>query len=90
LKRRDRTKTPWILLISELFEAAYHRHRNQISHTDFLDLLNAFNDGVKKNPRACGEMHPVFPDGKYWVYESPPIARLPKICMLYEIDDQAE
>jgi hypothetical protein len=53
-----------------------------------LDILDAFEDGVKKDPRSCGEMHPAYSKGNFWVYESPPIARLPKIFMLYEIDDE--
>lgn len=40
------------------------------------------------NPRIVGEQHPGYPSGKIWVYESPPVARLPKVSILYEIDDE--
>jgi len=49
-----------------------------------------FEDQAETNPRACGEPHPALePEGRYWVYETPQIARLPRFFMLYEIDDTA-
>lgn len=76
------------MLISELFEAAYWRQADKISHGAFLDLIDGFADGIRNDPKACGEPHPSFPEGNVWVYETPPVARLPKMYFLYEIDEE--
>ena len=52
-----------------------------------MDVLESFEDVVCVNPRRNGEPHPAFKGGKVWIYESPPISRLPRVRILYEIDD---
>ena len=50
-------------------------------------MLLSFEDAVRVNPRIVGEQHPGFESGRMWVYQSPPILRLPTVYILYEIDD---
>ena len=50
-------------------------------------LLESLIDVLEVNPRMAGEQHPGF-DGSCWVYESPPIGRLPRFYCLYQILDQ--
>lgn len=52
------------------------------------DILVSFEEAVCVNPRIIGEQHPGFSGGRMWVYESPPLNRLPKVTILYEIDDE--
>jgi hypothetical protein len=85
LRIRDHNKIPWTSRISPLFESAFFRRG---AHSDALwDVLLAFEEAVCVNPRRIGEPHPAFSDGKIWIYESPPIQRLPRVRILYEIDD---
>ena len=51
---------------------------------DLCDLLASVEDGLAYNPYAVATSHPT---NGYWIYETPPIARLPKVRMLIEIDD---
>lgn len=52
-----------------------------------MDVLQSFDDAACVNPRIIGEQHPDLPGGRFWIYESPPISRLPTVRILYEIDD---
>ena len=56
---------------------------------ELWDLLLSFDDIVCVNPRRIGEPHPAFVGGKVWIYKSPPISRLPRVRILYEIDDES-
>src|ERR1700738_197892 len=38
------------------------------------------------NPRSVGEQHYGF-DGSCWIYESPPLFRIPRLYILYRIID---
>lgn len=51
--------------------------------SDLLDLLSSAEDGMRHNPFAIVTAHP---HNGHWIYETPPIARLPKVRMLVQID----
>ena len=53
------------------------------------DLIESLYDCLTDNPRTCGDQHPNWRGSRYWVYKSPPISRLPKLYVLYEIDANA-
>jgi hypothetical protein len=86
LRLRDRNRTPWTTRFSPLFETAFSKRA--VDNEGFWDVLLSFDDAVRVNPRAVGELHPGFGSGTVWVYESPPIARLPPVKIVYEIDDE--
>lgn len=52
------------------------------------DVLDSIEQALCVDPRSCGESHPFFPDGRMWVYELPPLQRIPRTFILYEIDDE--
>lgn len=83
---RDRKRTPWVLKITPLFEAAFDRLcANGCNREDMLEVLDIFEHGVTRSPRASGEPHVAFPE--LWVYEIPYVARLPFLAMIFTIDD---
>jgi hypothetical protein len=85
LKERDRDKTPWSLRISPLFEAAFLKHGGSSpSHSDLLDYVE---DMLLADPRSVGAFVQKSHIGEVWVFETPPVQRLPKVRILYEIDD---
>jgi hypothetical protein len=47
-----------------------------------------FEDAARVDPRLVGEQHPGFSSGRMWIYQSPPLLRLPQVEILYEIDDE--
>jgi hypothetical protein len=78
----------WSLQISEIFEAASNRLIRNVTYDVFIDLLNDFEDRASLDPRELGEEHlGLEPAGRFWVYQSPPLSRIPKFAILYEIDD---
>lgn len=77
---------PWVVRLSEIFESAYwQRAGNNIVVWEVFDSVC---DALEVDPRSIGAQHPGF-DGTCWVYESPPLLRLPRIYMLYRIIDDA-
>jgi hypothetical protein len=76
---------PWEVRLSEIFEAAYWKRAG--SNIDVWELLESLCDALEVNPRSVGEQHPDF-DGSCWVYESPPVVRLPRMYVLYRIMDE--
>ena len=72
------------MFLSPIFERAFW---NRGAHHDgFWDLLESLQANLTFDPRSAGEPHPHLPG--IWVYESPPVARLPKVFILYTIDDE--
>ena len=43
-------------------------------------------DALERNPRAVGQRHPAYEGVEMWIYQSPPVARVPRFYVLYEID----
>lgn len=74
--------------ISELFETAYWHAAEKIDRDGFVDLINSLEFGLTRDPRSVGEPHAGFPGDRIWLVESPPLRRLPRLCILYEIDDE--
>lgn len=74
--------------ITPLFEAAFDHLCSSGGHRDqLLEILDIFEHGVTRGPRASGEPHVAFPE--IWVYEIPYVSRLPFIAIIYTIDDAA-
>jgi hypothetical protein len=75
------------LKITPLFEAAFERLcANGCNRDDLFEVLDIFEHGVTRAPRASGEPHVAHPN--VWVYEIPYVARLPFLAMIYTIDDE--
>lgn len=72
--------------LSPIFEAAFWKRGAY--HSSFWDLLDSFEWAVTRDPKACGERHPNYANGQFWIWESPPISRLPRVFILYEIDEK--
>jgi hypothetical protein len=86
LKERDRTKTPWSLRISPFFEAAFSKHGGNSPH--HWDLLDYLEDMLMADPRSVGAFQRRSEVGnEFWVFETPAVRRLPKVRILYEIDE---
>ncbi len=71
--------------LTPFFEHAFLRRG--ASDSGCWEILNFLDESIRVDPRSIGEPHPGFPSGDIWVYESPPIARLEKVYILYRIDD---
>jgi hypothetical protein len=52
------------------------------------EILDSLDDALRYDPYAAGERHPDLPD-RFCVYQSPPLARLPTVYVLYEVDEAA-
>jgi hypothetical protein len=78
------------LQTSKLFDAAFERRLAEADYETFVDLMVAFDERCCIDPQEPGEPHPTLePPGRFWVYESPPISRIPRFAILYEIDREA-
>ena len=69
---------------SENFETLFFRDVIPLDQEDWDELLDAVDASLMFDPFSAGESL----DGStslIWVYESPPIKRLPKMRILYEI-----
>jgi hypothetical protein len=86
LKLRDRNRTPWILLLSPIFESAFTRRGN--NNPRCHDLLDSFEWLVRRDPWACGDVHEAFPAKNILIWESPSLIFYPKIFILYEINSK--
>lgn len=81
----------WSLQTSPFFDAAYNRREAELSAGPFAELMRLFESACKIDPRALGIPHPSFePPERFWVYESPPILRMRRFALLYEIDPENE
>jgi hypothetical protein len=85
LRPRDRGQTPWTLKITPLFEAAFDKLCEVHPRHELLEVLDVFELGACRDPRATGEPH-VSVSG-LWVYEIPYVARLPLLAIMFTIDD---
>lgn len=72
------------MLITPFFAAAFCRRGARFE--DAFAILDIFEALVTRNPYLCGEEHPS--QAGLWVWESPPIARLPKAVIIYTIEDE--
>ena len=86
MKLREGPPDPWRVRISQIFEAAFFKRGANIDA--FGELLDSLEFALRVDPRICGEPHPSS-NGRFWVYEPPPIKRLPRVFILYEIDEAA-
>ena len=57
---------------------------------DLIDLLDSIESALDYNPYTFGVPHGENATNGCWVYSSPPIARIPKVYILYEIDESAQ
>jgi hypothetical protein len=71
--------------LSEIFENAFWKIYER--NNSIWELLDALEDALKADPRACGEPHPDHANNGCWVYEFPSLARLPRASVLYQIRD---
>jgi len=86
LRERDRSKTPWSLRNSEFFETEFLKYGgNSPNHSDLLDYLETM---LLADPRSVGSFSRKSALGEIWVFETPPVRRLPKVRIPYEIDDR--
>lgn len=71
------------MCLTEFFEAGFERRGRHINECwealDFLEML------IKRDPYSAGVQHPGVPE--FWVWESPPVKRIPKMYILYTIDE---
>ena len=86
MKLRDRNQTPWVCQLSQIFEAAYWRRLGSVDPLGYEEVLHNFQDLAERNPYMLGLRHGLL--DRIWVYESPALARLPKVAFAYEIDEE--
>lgn len=74
-------------MTQELFERAWLNclEAERYDSNDLLDIFSSIEEGLGFRPQALGQPHPALNEKGLWVYVSPPIARLPKVYVLYEI-----
>jgi len=71
------------------FEKAFDKATAPYPRDIFIDIVVAFEERCRLNPREPGERHPAADVGKeWWVYESPPVSGMPHFTIVYEIDDE--
>ena len=85
MKLRDLKKTPWVCVISPLFEAAYWSRLASVDPLGYDEVLLNFQELAEKNPFMLGLPHGRL--DRIWVFESPALARLPRVAIAYEIDE---
>lgn len=75
---------PWRVLTHELFERAWLQciESDRYDVAVLLELFDSIEDGLSYNPMAIGQPHPS--RSGLWVYQSPPLDRIPKVYCLYE------
>ena len=71
--------------MAPIFDASFKR--SEKTFPAIVDAFDGFLNAVEKNPRAVGQKHPNYDQGEFWLYESPPVSRIPNFAILYEIDD---
>jgi hypothetical protein len=74
------------LKITELFEAGFSKLCASYSRESLFDALDVFEHGAIRDPKSTGELHPKL-EG-VWVYEPPPVVRLPPVIVVYTIDEE--
>lgn len=74
-------------MIQELFERAWYQclDTDRFDIDDLIDLFDSLDQGLCFNPYALGNPHPALNEIGLWVYNTPPLARLPTVYVLYEI-----
>jgi hypothetical protein len=71
-----------------LFEKAFDKATAPYPRDPFIEILSAFEERCRADPREPGERHPAAePDREWWVYESPSVSGVPRFMIVYEIDD---
>lgn len=55
---------------------------------DLEDLLASIESGLQFNPYAFGSRHPDYEETGLYVYNSPPIRRIPAVYILYDINEK--
>ena len=78
-------RPPWAVNYSENFESLFYKHAAK--HEPCWELLDCIDASLKYDPYSGGESLDGNPLG-LWVYQSPPIARLPVVVVLYEINPE--
>ena len=68
---------------SELFDVAFWKCVAQDESA--WEIVDSFETALKFDPYSLGEPLSAFKSGNILIYESPPVARLPTIIVLYEI-----
>ena len=86
MKRRDQTQTPWTLEHSQLFEQKFYRLVDRVDRNALIEAYGIFERIVCRDPRQAGEQH--LSVEALWIYQTPPIMRLPNIVVSYTIDDE--
>jgi len=73
--------------MQELFERAWLNcyAANRYNSDDLDDVFESLMEAFAFNPKSVGIPHPNS-DG-LWIYETPPIRRLPRVYILYEISE---
>ena len=86
MRIRDRRQKPWILDITEIFEAGFFKRWG--GNPLFHELLDYFEFMACNDPTMLGERLDALPDIALRVYVTPPLLRLPKARILFEIDSE--
>ncbi len=73
--------------ISPLFEANFSKQAAPDADI-ILDVLDSLEPVLCSDPYACGAPHASFAATGLWIWQSPPLRRLPTLYILYEIDAQ--
>jgi len=74
------------MTLTPLFERAFLKRAASLSSC--WEILDFLDQSIRADPRSVGEPHLGFPEGNIWIYESPPIERIPTFYILYRIDDE--
>ena len=89
MRLRELSPNEWRVSMRELFEHAWLNcyAASRYNSDDLDDVFESLMEAFAFNPKSIGTPHPMF--AGLWIYETPPIRRLPKIYVLYEIADAA-
>ncbi|MGO4836932.1 hypothetical protein AB4144_32275, partial [Rhizobiaceae sp. 2RAB30] len=87
IKDRNPRTRPWRVLIQEFFERGWLNclDADRYDIDDMIDLFSGIEEGLGFNPYAMGQPHPGLNSRGLWIYTTPPLARLPKVFVLYEV-----
>lgn len=70
-----------------LFETAFYKLCETYPAESLFEVLNYFEHVATRDPRRAGVPHPNLEQA--WVFEFSGVQRLPRVVILYRIDDAA-
>jgi hypothetical protein len=72
---------------SETFEKRFYKYVEKLDGA--WDVLESAISALEHNPYSAGEPLLDYDGEELWIYQSPPISRLPRISIIYKIERDA-